>query len=158
MNYPTPIPLELSLTRYKSDLKVHVQDAQRSIWDPYRKKWLKLTPEELVRQLLVLSLIRDHGYPKNAVALEKALQVYGMPKRFDACFMDRQARPWMLVECKAPEVPLDARVLEQALQYCITLQVPYLLLSNGLVHYGFSTTGELRALEALPEYGGPNPS
>jgi hypothetical protein len=157
MKYPAPIPLSLNLSSYQDQLKVKVAAGERIIWDPFRKKWLKLSPEELVRQLLVRCLIDTQGYPKNAVALEKALLVYGMPKRFDACFMDRHTHPWMLVECKAPEVPLDAKVLEQALQYGITLQVPYLLLSNGLNHYLFATTNALVALSAFPEYPDSNP-
>lgn len=157
MKYPAPIPLTLNLTSYQDQLKVKVSGEERSLWDPFRKKWLKLTPEELVRQLLIRCLIDTKGYPKNAVAMEKALQVYGMPKRFDACIMDQHARPWMLVECKAPEVPLDTKVLEQALQYGITLQVPYLLLSNGRTHYLFATTQALRALAAFPEYPDSKP-
>ena len=75
--------IELDLLQYQSQLQLKVLDGKRMVFDPIRKKWLILSPEELVRQLLVIFLINEKGYNKNRIALEKALKVNGMLRRWD---------------------------------------------------------------------------
>ena len=121
------------------------------IFDPLRKKWLLLNPEEWVRQNFVQYLIQVKKYPASLIAIEKVLQLGELKKRFDILVYDNDHRPWMMIECKAPEVSLDSSVLYQLLRYNISIPVPYLVITNGEYCYaGIRSGGELIPLSELP--------
>jgi len=103
-------------------------------WDRRRNKYILLTPEEWVRQH-VLAWLEQEGYPPALMAVERQLTVNRLPKRFDIVVFDRKNRPFMLVECKRPDVKIDENTLHQALIYNRSLAAPYLLLTNGLKHF-----------------------
>jgi len=127
--------LQLPLLDYQSYLKIKKKEDKRMIFDPIRKRFLVLTPEELVRQLLVQFLIQEKNISKNRMALERALKVNKMTRRWDLMIYAPDMTPWMLVECKAPEVPVTQTVFEQISAYNLTLRVPYLLVTNGRETY-----------------------
>ncbi len=104
------------------------------IFDSLRKKFLVLTPEEWVRQHWINFLIEHQGYPKGLISLEKGLKYNQMQKRTDLVVFDRVGNPYLLIECKAPEIELSQKVLQQALAYRSSLLTPYVILSNGLKH------------------------
>jgi hypothetical protein len=104
------------------------------IFDLLRKKYLILTPEEWVRQHWINFLIKFQGYPKGLISLEKGLKYNQIQKRTDLLVFDKNGNPYLLIECKAPEIELDTMVLSQALTYHTTLLCPYVILSNGLNH------------------------
>lgn len=125
------------------------------IWDEWRNKMVRLTPEEWVRQHLMHYLVEHLGYPKQLLGTEVGLKVGTMSKRADALLYDRQLRPQMLIECKAPEVRLSDEVLMQAIRYNMALSVPYLLLSNGLEHVVYHidyTAQSYHNLSEIPNY------
>lgn len=125
------------------------------IWDEWRNKMVRLTPEEWVRQHLMHYLVEHLGYPKQLLGTEIGLKVGTMSKRADALLYDRQLRPQMLIECKAPEVRLSDEVLMQAIRYNMALSVPYLLLSNGLEHVAYHidyTEQSYHNLSEIPNY------
>lgn len=125
------------------------------IWDEWRNKMVRLTPEEWVRQHLMHYLVEQLGYPKQLLCTEVGLKVGTMSKRADALLYDRQLRPQMLIECKAPEVRLSDEVLMQAIRYNMALSVPYLLLSNGLEHVVYHidyTEQSYHNLSEIPNY------
>lgn len=125
------------------------------IWDEWRNKMVRLTPEEWVRQHLMHYLVEHLGYPKQLLGTEVGLKVGTMSKRADALLYDRQLRPQMLIECKAPEVRLSDEVLMQAIRYNMALSVPYLLLSNGLEHIVYHidyTEQSYHNLSEIPNY------
>ena len=128
------------------------------MFDPIRKKWIILTPEEHVRQYLIAYLIGTMHYPAAMIAVEKTLKVGAMSKRFDLVVYDRNHKPWMLAECKEPEVPITEQTLHQLLNYQRTLQCNYWLLSNG--HQTFCAdacdVNRIEWLRALPEYNSGN--
>ena len=101
------------------------------MFDAIRKVWLLLTEEEWVRQNFVAYLVKELQYPETLIALEKEIVLNGLRKRFDILVYDKTHQPWMLVECKAPEVLLSEDVLQQALRYNITVPVNYLVITNG---------------------------
>jgi hypothetical protein len=101
------------------------------IFDEIRKRWIVLTPEEWVRQNFLQYLIRVKKYPASLIAIEKEIKLGDLKKRFDIVVYGHNTKPWMIVECKEMNVPLDKKVLEQVLRYNITLQVPYLVITNG---------------------------
>ena len=119
-----------------------------------RKKWVLLTPEEHVRQLLVHYLVHSMGYPQGVIALEKSLLIAGRTKRFDMVVYSRNHVPWMLIECKAPEVAISEHSLVQALHYHSLLQAAYIVLCNGIATYCAKVeNGGLLWQEQLPYYG-----
>lgn len=123
------------------------------IFDPVRRRWLLLTPEEWVRQNFVNFLLRQQGYPATLIALEKQIRLGEMTKRFDILVYDPAHQPWLMVECKAPTVSLTEDTLQQVLRYQMVLPVSYLLISNGQQTMGWQKVGkELMLLEAMPEF------
>ncbi len=101
------------------------------IFDEVRKHWVALAPEEWVRQNFLQYLTRVKKYPASLIAVEKEIKLGDLRKRFDIVVYDRNSKPWMIIECKEMNVPLDKSVLDQVLRYNITLQVPYLVITNG---------------------------
>ncbi len=115
--------------------KIKMMEGRMHIFDIIRKKFVLVTPEEWVRQHFIHFLINQYNYPRSMIRLEGGLKYNSLQKRSDIVIYDRQANPWMLVECKAPEVPLDQQVLDQAAQYNHVLKAPYLVATNGLRHF-----------------------
>lgn len=126
--------LQLPLLDYKINTKV--VDGKARVFDPVRKKWFVLTPEEHVRQLLLHHLIQVQQYPISLISVEKKLMVEHRNKRFDIVVYDRYTHlPWMLVECKSPEVPLTNATLHQLLDYHNKLQCRFWMVTNGHQHF-----------------------
>jgi hypothetical protein len=119
------------------------------LFDPLRKKWLALTPEEWVRQHLVNYLIKQHHVSPSLIAMERELKLNDLSKRFDVVVYDREMKPWLIAECKAPYIALDLKVAEQVLRYNLILKAPYVMISNGVGDMVFDK--ENRLVE-LPDY------
>ena len=129
------------------------QQDKEFIFDVTRKQWVMLTPEEWVRQNFLQYLTRVKKYPASLIAVEKEIKLGDLIKRFDIVIYDRNTRPWMIIECKEMEVALTDAVLNQALRYNITLNVPYIVITNGSHCFGFSANeGRLQELNELPEF------
>lgn len=124
---------QLNLPAY--DVQTKRQKGYTYIYDIIRKQYIQLTPEEWVRQHLVHYLIDHKNVPQGLIAVEMALEYNTMTKRSDIVIFSRSAQPLLLVECKAPSVTINQKVFEQVAMYNLTLQVPYLIVSNGLTHY-----------------------
>ncbi len=104
------------------------------IFDVLRKKNILLTPEEWVRQHWIHFLITSQRFPKGLISMERGLVYNGLQKRTDLLVFDRQGSPYFLIECKAPEVQINQKVLSQAITYNQTLKCPFIGLSNGKKH------------------------
>lgn len=130
------------------------QDAGKDIiFDPLRKKWLLLTPEEWVRQNFVQYLIQVKKYPATLIAMEKMIKLGELKKRFDILVYDSNHLPWMMIECKAPAIKLDESVLHQLLRYHISVPTGLLVISNGDCTYGWEKKGQdLKLIQELPEW------
>lgn len=120
---------------YTDNLKIKKQAQKRYIFDPIRKKWLVLLPEEFVRQLILQYLIQNKKYSHTRIAIECGIKVNGLAKRCDILVYDQDMRPFVLIECKAPEIPLSADVFHQMAVYNMQLRVPHLMMSNGTASY-----------------------
>lgn len=115
--------------------------------------WLVLTDEEWVRQNMIAYLITVARYPVTMIALEKEFSVGELKKRFDILVYDLQYKPWMLVECKSPAVPLSEAVIRQVLGYNVGVPVPYIIISNGNSTWGWKKDGgQMNLLEQLPAW------
>ncbi len=105
------------------------------IFDFLRRRFVKLTPEEWVRQHFVHWLVEHKGYPKGLLGNEIELQVGEKKLRCDSILYDNDTRPQMIIEYKAPTVALSQKVFDQISAYNLLLHVDYLTISNGLQHY-----------------------
>lgn len=112
-------------------LKLRHDGGKPSVFDPVRRRWLVLTPEEHLRQYILQLFITRLKYPSSLISVEKSLDVGGMSRRFDIVVYDRNHTPWMLVECKRPDVPVTDQVLHQLLAYQSKVNCRYWLLTNG---------------------------
>jgi predicted type IV restriction endonuclease len=133
------------------------EGGKRYVFDAMRRCWLLLTPEEWVRQNFVQYLLQGLHYPSSLIALEKEVRLNGLRKRFDVLVYDSAHQPWMLVECKAPEVALTPSVLDQVLRYNISVPVRYIVISNGNNTMAWEQrSGGLSELVAMPAWDVPS--
>lgn len=123
----------LNLPRY--DAKIDCANGRKQIFDGLRRCYVALTPEEWVRQHFVNMLITQKGYPATLTANEVAIQLNGMNRRCDTVVYDKQLKPRVIIEYKAPTVKIDAKVFAQIARYNLVLRVDYLIVSNGLQHF-----------------------
>ena len=120
-----------------------------------RRRYIALTPEEWVRQHFVHYLTEHKGYPAALMANEVSLSIGNKKLRADSVLYDRQLRPRMIVEYKAPSVAITQKVFDQIAAYNILLHVDYLVVSNGLRHYCCQMDYDNRSykfLDEIPDY------
>lgn len=137
-------------------LRLRTQEGRRQVFDPVRRKWYVLTPEEHVRQYLLQYLMQVAAYPAALIAVERLVEVGSLSRRFDIVVFNREHKPWMLIECKRPDVPIDASTLQQLLAYHSSLPCPYWMLTNGHTTLCASAADvyNIEWLNALPEMKG----
>lgn len=144
---------ELNFPSY--NVRVEKKNGMVSIYDVIRKKMVKLTPEEWVRQHVVHFLLEHKTYPATLMAVEVGMEIQTMKRRADIVCYDSQGNVVLVVECKAPEVKITQAVFDQIAQYNILLKSQYLLVTNGLEHYICKIDSEHKTyvfLEDIPNY------
>lgn len=112
-------------------MRTRVFNGKEQIFCEWRHRWVRLTPEEWVRQQLLHRMVNEGAYPASLIAVEQAITVGDVRKRCDAVVYDSAMQPLVLIECKAETVSLTQKTLDQAITYNRKLNVPYLLLCNG---------------------------
>lgn len=105
------------------------------ILDPIRRKYVRLTPEEWVRQNFISYLVNEGKYPPGLMGVEVMFLLNKLKRRVDILVHNRNGRPVMIVECKEPDVRIDDKVFDQIVAYNLGLKVPYIVVTNGIVHY-----------------------
>jgi len=105
------------------------------IFDEIRKKFVVLTPEEWVRQHTVHYLLSEKKYPKSYINVEKQLKLNDTIKRYDAVVFNSDGSIFLIVECKAPQIPITQMTFDQIARYNLVLNAEYLMVTNGLEHY-----------------------
>ena len=123
----------LNLPTYQFKLKQKGLNTQ--IFDAIRKKYVVLTPEEWVRQNFLQFLIQDKKFPSSLIAVEIALKYNQLQKRADVLVYDKTGSPYLMVECKAPEVKITQDAFDQIARYNMKFKVKYLVITNGLNHF-----------------------
>jgi hypothetical protein len=149
------LPHSFSIPFPKYNLKFRIVEQRREVWDVIRKKYVVLTPEEWVRQLLIHYLVEEKGYTASLLAVEKGINLNGTQKRCDIVAYNTTGAPQLIVECKAPEVLLTDAAMEQAARYNLVLRVPYLLVGNGNDFYCVAldlAKSTYRFLPSIPEF------
>ncbi|MCW3085895.1 MAG: restriction endonuclease subunit [Bacteroidetes bacterium] len=145
---------ELNLPTYSFKFKDDPAGYIR-IFDAIRKKYVVLTPEEWVRQNFVQFLAIDKKYPVSLIALEISLKYNQLQKRADVLVYSKQGKPFLMVECKAPEVKVTQAVFHQIAMYNMTFKVEYLVVTNGLDHFCCKMdyeAGTYRFLQMIPDF------
>lgn len=139
----------------KADLRILQRENYQVVFDILRRRYVKLTPEEWVRQHFVHFLIHVKGYPASVIGNEVEIDLFGTRKRCDSVVYDKAACPLMILEYKASDVPITQRVFEQISRYNIRLHVKWLIVSNGMQHYCCQVeyaTGRCTFLSDIPSY------
>ncbi len=129
-----------------------VQLGKTLIQDVIRHKWLVLTPEEWVRQNVLQYLITNKKYPTSLISVEKKIQCGPVTKRFDIVIYNQATVPYMVVECKAQDVPLTPAVLHQVATYQASLQCNYVIVTNGMHWAGWLLKPSLVEIFDIPTY------
>jgi hypothetical protein len=156
MNLP-----RLNLPDY--DHRIEAIEGKPRIFDPARKKFVALTPEEWVRQNFIQFLIREKGVPASLVVVEMGLKLHRQQKRSDIVVFSPDAQAILIVECKSPEVNISQDTFDQIARYNMSLLVSYLVVTNGLDHYCCHINHQQKSytfLKQIPDYktiieGGP---
>ncbi|MCK9204512.1 MAG: type I restriction enzyme HsdR N-terminal domain-containing protein [Bacteroidales bacterium] len=144
LNLPTITPRVRSL-----------ETGTKEIFDPFRKKFVRLTPEEWVRQHFLGFMVDQLGYPASLIVVEASLIFNRMTKRFDILAYTTTGKPCLVVECKAPSIAITQHVFDQVAMYNMTLTVNYLVVTNGLTHFACSIDHQKRTygfLKEIPAY------
>jgi len=132
------------------DYRVKKQKGQFLIFDVIRKRYVLLTPEEWVRQHVIHFLVTYRNFPAPLIAVEKEVDVCGLKQRFDLLCHDRRGNPLLIVECKAPTVPLSQTVFDQVFRYNRSLEARFVMITNGRIHY-CGEMGEDGCFHLLPD-------
>lgn len=144
---------ELELPGYS--FKIIEEDGFRKIFDPLRRKFVKLTPEEWVRQNFITYLVKILGYSQGLISVERQFRWNRLQRRSDILVHNRKGEPLILVECKAPDVKVDAEVFDQIMTYNMKLSVPILVVTNGVNHFACvidDSEKGYRFLTAIPHF------
>ena len=131
--------------------KTQITDNKPQVFDPLRRQWVSLTPEEQVRQKMLYYLVETRKVAAGLIAVEYSIKVNNLPKRADIVVFNNLGEPQMIVECKAESVPITEKVLDQAIRYYSGLKVKYLTLTNGKSMYCYKVEeGRLEPLSDFP--------
>ncbi len=140
------------LKDYHKDIRVKEEQGQKLIFSPAQKKWLVLTPEEMVRQMVVYFLHKDTSISISRMSLEGSMDTGEFKKRYDLLAFDRQGNPLLLAECKTFSRSLSEINMAQLLEYNATILAPYLLLTNGReIWFGKKPNYDIKPISRLTQ-------
>ena len=135
---------------------------EKYIKDPYRQKYVKLTPEEVVRQKTVRFLEQELKVPLYCIRLEQSMRHYQVNSNIRADIViegqrkrKNEINPIAVVECKAQHVALTEPVMQQAMDYADSMGCDYIFLTNGVTMRVGKWVEEKKVylwLEKLPTY------
>ena len=136
-------------------LKIINKKGKDHVFDLIRKKYVVLTPEEEVRQVFLHFLINEKGYPPGLIAVESSHTYLDQKLRTDILVFGRDGQPKLIVECKAPSIVLNQKVLNQVAKYNIGFKVDYLIITNGESHFVCVIDHSMKTyefMEQIPAY------
>lgn len=143
----------LNFPRY--DFRIKSSESKFMIFDQLRKKYVQLTDEEWVRQHMVRYLITEKKISRSLIRCESGLMYAKRKKRTDILVYDRNGKPFMVIECKAPNINLSRDVLFQAGTYGKSIRAEYLGVTNGLQHFFWKVnyvSGEIIPQKEIPGF------
>ena len=116
-------------------LKTKLVEGTTQVFDVVRKKYFKLTPEEWVRQHFLHYLNSEKNYPFGLIGVEKMIKYNNKRTRADIVLYNKEGKPNIIVECKAPNVEITQDAFNQIAMYNFKLRVKFLVVTNGMRHY-----------------------
>lgn len=141
----------ISLNLPTFQIKTTHRNGRTQIYDFLRRRYVTLTPEEWVRQHFTHFLVDHLGYPAALLGNEVTINVGGVARRCDTVLYRREGgTPRLIVEYKAPDIPISERVFNQISAYNSVLRADYLIVSNGVEHYCCHLDYVHRTAEFLP--------
>jgi len=144
-------PLSAKLNLPVAELRIEKQNGKEYVFDRLRKQFVRLTPEEYVRQQFISFLTEHKGYPAGRLANEIEIVMGNIRKRCDTVLYDNYLQPLMIIEYKAPSVAISQKTFDQIARYNFTLQVPWLIVSNGIQHFCCHLEPEKKAFTFVNE-------
>ncbi|MFW5792943.1 MAG: type I restriction enzyme HsdR N-terminal domain-containing protein [Bacteroidota bacterium] len=144
---------KLNLPEYSFNIKN--ENDKYKIFDEFRKKYVALTPEEWVRQNFLKWLTKEKKYPLSLISVEGGLRYNKLHKRSDAVIYDRNAKPAMIIEFKAPSVEIGSETVKQILSYNSSVNAPFIVVTNGINHYCLKRDNinrKFNFLEDIPDF------
>lgn len=142
---------QLNLPPAHLKLRMQSECARPQVYDPQRRRWVALTPEEWVRQHFVAMLINEKGYYAGSIANEVGIRLNSTSRRCDTVVFNNRKEPYIIVEYKAPSVEITQEVFDQITRYNMALNAPLLIVSNGLHHYCCAIDFRRKSYRFLPE-------
>lgn len=139
------IPLQLP----QYDFRLKKTGNTVKIFDCIRKKFVVLQPEEWVRQHWIMYLIEEKKIPASLLRVEVSVNTQLLKQRSDIVAYNSLGKPFLIVECKAPNIKLTQDTFDQIARYNMKLQVSYLVVSNGLQHFCCKINYEEKSYEFL---------
>ncbi len=137
-------------------VRMRHEKGETFIYDFLRQRYLRLTPEEWVRQHFTHYLVEHKHYPAGLLGNEITIQVGGVSRRCDSVLYHQVGTtPRMIIEYKAPHIPITQAVFQQIYSYNSVLRADYLIVSNGIAHYCCRVDYqkmEVRYLTDIPDY------
>ncbi|MCD7963200.1 MAG: type I restriction enzyme HsdR N-terminal domain-containing protein [Rikenellaceae bacterium] len=124
-------------------------NGKREIWDDLRKKWLVCTPEEWVRQNFIRFLTEYLNADPLYIKQEHVVNLNGVSLRADIVVYDKNVKPLMLVECKAPTIKITEKTINQVCKYNMIMKVPYICVTNGINHFFYYYSEDQECMEAM---------
>lgn len=124
------------------EYKISQKDGKLFIFDSIAKKHRNLTAEEWVRQHCLNYLTKYLLYPTTNIQIEKGIKINSLQRRVDIQVYDSKGNILIIIECKAPHIPMDENTLKQISQYQKKKIAPYLALTNGLENLIFQIDSE----------------
>lgn len=146
--------MQLNLPEYPLKERIGAKGVAE-VYDVFRRKFVRFTPEERVRQLFLRFLEVEKGYPISLISVERKLMVNRMDRRFDAVVFRPAGQPLVLIEFKAPSVKITQQVFDQIAAYNFVLKADYLMVSNGISHFCSKMNYEKHQyhfLKEIPEF------
>lgn len=137
------------------ELVVGSDEGGSTVFDPVRRRHVRLSPEEWVRQHFLQYLIQQCAYPPALIAVEMGFRFQKMPRRADIVAHDRRGVPFLMVECKAPDVNVGQSTFDQVSRYNRVVSARYLVATNGRLHYCWQidpSTGAYEFLNGVPPF------
>jgi predicted type IV restriction endonuclease len=136
------------------DLHIKKRGSNEYVFDRLRKQYVRLTPEEWVRQSFIHYLIEQKHYPEGLLANEVCIELGNLHRRCDTVLYNHFLKAQMIIEYKAPSVKISREIFDQIVRYNMSLKVSWLIVSNGIQHYccHIDKNGEYTFLKEIPEY------
>jgi len=132
------------------NFRIKKENSRHFIFDEVRRLWVKLTPEEWVRQNFLQYLIQEKHYSPAIISVEKEIKVGELKKRYDIVVYNNSS-PWMIIECKKSNATLNTTVIEQVIRYNIALSIQYFVITNGNQSFAYEVSDNLfKELSDLP--------